>query len=44
MQVGMAGPYTAKNIRQHSQTIPRAESPRQMGQKETEEYMAKNGV
>jgi hypothetical protein len=38
----MAGPYTAKPIRRHSQTSPRVESPRQIGQQETEEYMAKN--
>ena len=34
-QVGMAGPYTAKTIRRHSQASPRVESPRQMGQGET---------
>ena len=38
----MAGPYTAKTIRRHSQTSPRVESPRQTGQGETKEYMAKN--
>jgi hypothetical protein len=43
-QVGMAGPHTAKTTRRHSQAGPRAESPRQTGQGETEEHMAKNGA
>jgi hypothetical protein len=43
-QVGIVGPHTAKTTRHHSQASPRVESPRQMGQGETGEYMAKNGV
>ena len=43
-QVGMAGPYTVKIIQCHSQASPRVESPRQMGQVENKEYMAKNGA
>jgi len=43
-QVGMAGPYTAKTTRTHSQASPRVESPRRTGQGETEEYMTKNGA
>jgi hypothetical protein len=42
-QAGMTGPYTVKTTC-HSQASPRVESPRQMGQGETEEYMVKNGV
>jgi len=42
-QVGMAGPYTVKTTC-HSQASTRVESPRQTGQGETEEYMAKNGA
>ena len=42
MQVGMAGPYTAKTDQRHSQASPRVEPPREMGQGKTEEYMAKN--
>jgi hypothetical protein len=38
-QMGMAGPYAAETVRRHSQT-----SPRQTGQGETEEHMAKNGT
>jgi len=41
-QVGMAGPYTTKTTQRRSQASPRVESPRQMGQVETEEYVAKN--
>jgi len=44
MQVEMAGPYTAKNTQRHSQASSRVESPRQTGQGETEEYMAKKGA
>jgi hypothetical protein len=40
-QMGMAGPYTAETIRRHSQTSPRVQSPRQTGQRETEEHMAR---
>jgi len=40
----MAGPYTAKTARRHSQAGPRVEPQRQTGQGETEEYMAKNGA
>jgi len=43
-QVGMAGPYTAETDRRHNQTSPRVEPPRQTGQRETEEYVAKNGA
>jgi len=43
-QVGMAGPYTAKTTRRHSQASPRVESPRQTGEGETKEYMAKDGA
>jgi hypothetical protein len=43
-QVGIAGPYTAETVRRHSQTIPRVEPPRQTGQRETEEHMAKSGA
>jgi hypothetical protein len=43
-QVGMAGLYTAETIRQHSQTSPRVEPPRQAGQGETKEHMAKNSA
>jgi len=38
----MAGPYTVKTIQQHSQASPSVESPSQMGQGETEEYMLMN--
>jgi hypothetical protein len=43
-QVSMAGPYTAENLRRHSQTSPRVELPSQSGQGETEEHMAKYGA
>jgi len=38
----MAGPYTAKTVRRHSQASPSVEHPRQTGQGKTEENMAKN--
>ena len=43
-QVGMAGPYNAETDRRHNKTSPRVEPTRQTGQRETEEYMAKNGA
>jgi len=43
-QVGKAGPYTEKTTWRHSQESPRVESPRQMGQGETDEDMAKNSA
>jgi len=44
MQVGMAGPYTAETNRRHNQTSPRVKPTTQTGQRETEEYVAKNGA
>jgi len=38
----MAGPYTAKTVRRHSQASPKVEPPKQTGQGKTEEYMTKN--
>ena len=43
-QVGMPGPYIAETDRQHNQTIPRVDRPKQKGQRKTEEYVAKNGA
>jgi len=43
-EVGMAGPYTAEIDRRHNQISPRVETTRQKGQRETEEYVAKNGA
>ena len=40
----MAGSYIAKTTQHHGQANPRVESPRQMGQVETEEHMAKNST
>jgi len=40
----MAGPYTAETDRRHNQTSPGVKPTRQMGQRETEEYVAKNGA